>query len=127
MTMQSEAVDLDGDGGLAPAAALFHSLSDPARLAILRHLARGEYRVRDLTEHLGLAQSTVSAHLACLKDCALVASRPQGRASLYSLTTEPELLGLLAAAERLLEATGYAVALCPTYGSRRGRSTAASA
>lgn len=101
---------------LEPAAALFHSLSDPTRLTILQHLTAGEHRVRDLTEHLGLAQSTVSAHLACLKDCGLVDSRPRGRASLYSLTTDRELLALLASAEQLLSATGYAVTLCPTYG-----------
>lgn len=105
-----------GASAVAPAASLFHSLSDPARLAILQHLTWGEHRVRDLTEHLGLAQSTVSAHLSCLKDCGLVASRPQGRASLYSLTCPEELLGLLAAAEALLSATGYAVQLCPVYG-----------
>lgn len=62
--------------GLGPAAALFHGFSDPTRLAILRHLATGEHKVRELTEHLGLAQSTVSAHLACLAGCGLVASRP---------------------------------------------------
>lgn len=55
---------------MAPAAALFRSLGDPTRLAILGHLQLGEHRVRDLTAHLGLAQSTVSAHLACLRDCA---------------------------------------------------------
>lgn len=104
---------------LAPAAALFHSLSDPARLAVLQHLTHGEHRVRDLTEHIGLAQSTVSAHLACLKDCGLVGSHPQGRASMFFLTTAPELLAVLAAAERLLDATGHAVELCPTYGLRR--------
>lgn len=104
------------DGGLALAAALFHGLSDPSRLAILQHLSLGEHRVRDLTEHLGLAQSTVSAHLACLRDCGLVVSRPQGRASMFSLTSAPELLGVLDAAERLLATLGYAVALCPNYG-----------
>ncbi|MFH5822954.1 ArsR/SmtB family transcription factor [Georgenia sp. AZ-5] len=106
-------------GDLTPAAALFHSLSDPARLAILKHLTLGEHRVRDLTEHLGLAQSTVSAHLACLRDCGLVTSRPQGRASMFSLTTEDELLAVLAGAERLLEVTGYAVELCPNHGPGR--------
>jgi ArsR family transcriptional regulator, cadmium/lead-responsive transcriptional repressor len=114
----------DDTEALAPAASLFHSLSDHARLAILRHLTYGEHRVRDLTDHLGLAQSTVSAHLACLRDCGLVTSRPEGRASLFSLTTESELLGVLAAAERLLEATGYAVELCPTYGRGRRSSRA---
>lgn len=108
--------DVPGPASLAPAAALFHGLSDPTRLAILQRLAAGEHRVRDLVEHLGLAQSTVSAHLACLRDCGLVTSRPHGRASMFSLTTAPELLEVLAVAERLLAATGYAVALCPNYG-----------
>lgn len=111
----------DSVRGLAPAAALFRSLADPARLAVLQHLTHGEHRVRDLTEHIGLAQSTVSAHLACLKECGLVESRPQGRASIFSLVTAPELLAVLTAAERLLEATGYAVELCPTYGLGRTR------
>ena len=75
--------------------------------------------MRELTEHVGLAQSTVSAHLACLKDCGLVISRPQGRASVFSLTVPAELVGVLEAADRLLEATGYAVDLCPVYGSGR--------
>lgn len=100
---------------LSAAACMFRSLGDPARLAIIQHLALGEHRVVDLTAHLGLAQSTVSSHLACLRDCGLVTSRPQGRASMFSLA-QPELLVLLASAERLLAATGDAVVLCPTYG-----------
>jgi len=108
----------DTRAGLMPAAALFRSLADPARLAIIRHLAAGEARVVDLTGELGLAQSTVSAHLACLRDCGLVAVRPSGRASVYSLS-QPALPGLLAEAEAVLEATGNAVALCPNYGQAR--------
>lgn len=100
---------------LTAAACMFRSLGDPTRLAILQHLALGEHRVVDLTAHLGLAQSTVSAHLACLKDCGLVDSRPVGRASVFSLA-RPELLALLSAAETLLAATGDAVVLCPVYG-----------
>lgn len=106
---------------LSPAACMFRSLGDPTRLAILRHLTLGEHKVVDLTTHLGLAQSTVSAHLACLRDCGLVTSRPQGRASLWSLNHSAELLQVLAAAERLLAATGDAVALCPTYGAAANR------
>ena len=104
--------------GLAPAAALFHSLADPARLAIVRHLADREARVVDLTGELGLAQSTVSQHLACLRECGLVQVRPVGRASVYSLA-QPALADLLAAAETVLAATGNAVALCPVYGPGR--------
>lgn len=130
MAMQSKKGDIAvgnpvESAALSPAASLFHSLSDPARLAILRHLSLGEHRVVDLTAHLGLAQSTVSAHLACLRNCGLVTSRAAGRASLFSLAVGPELLELLAAAERLLGATGDAVDLCPTYGgaarARRGQ------
>ncbi len=105
------------DADLTAAACLFRSLGDPGRLAIVRHLALGEHRVVDLTAHLGLAQSTVSGHLACLRDCGLVTSRAHGRSSLYSLA-RPELLDLLSAAENLLGATGQAVTLCPTYGER---------
>lgn len=79
----------------------------------------GEHRVAELTAHLGLAQSTVSGHLACLRDCGLVTARAEGRASLYSLA-RPELLDLLTAAERLLEATGEQVALCPVFGQVTG-------
>ena len=65
----------DGRQGLDEAAAgqaaacLFRGMSDPSRVAILQHLLLGEHNVTQLTGHLGLAQSTVSKHLACLRDC----------------------------------------------------------
>jgi DNA-binding transcriptional ArsR family regulator len=119
----AEAIELPVDEAtaLSAAACMFRSLGDPARLAILRYLALGEHKVVDLTTHLGLAQSTVSAHLACLRDCGLLTSRPQGRASMWSLANAPVLLDVLAAAERLLTVTGDAVALCPTYGEAANR------
>lgn len=102
------------EADVAPAVALFRSLAEPARLTILRHLTLGEHRVVDLTAHLGLAQSTTSAHLACLRDCGLVSVRTVGRSSVYALAVDAELMDVLAAAERLLAATGDAVTLCPT-------------
>lgn len=99
---------------LAPAAALFRSLADPARLGILRRLAAGPARVVDLMAEVGLAQSTVSQHLSCLRDCGLVSDEPLGRASLFRLA-QPALRELLAAAETVLAGNGCAVALCPTY------------
>lgn len=100
---------------LGVAAALFRGLADPTRLAILRHLTAGEARVVELTGALGLAQSTVSGHLACLRDCGLVTGRPQGRQMFYALA-RPELLDLLSSAETLLAATGQQIALCPVFG-----------
>lgn len=105
----------DGPHSLAAAAHLFHGFSDASRLTILRHLTLGEHRVVDLTRHLGLAQSTVSKHLACLRDCGLVSVRPEGRASMYSLTRPGATLDLLASAEKLLGLTGAPVTLCPVH------------
>ena len=115
MSMKSPSADESVRDELAGAVALFHSLSDPTRLAIARHLAHGEARVVDLTRALGLPQSTVSSHLACLRDCQLITGRPEGRQVFYTVA-RPELLELFAAAETLLAATGNAVALCPNYG-----------
>lgn len=98
------------------AASLFRGMGDPSRMAILQHLLLGEHNVNDLMRHLGLAQSTVSKHLACLRDCGLVSSRAAGRSSVYSLTHPGAVLKVFAAAEELLSLTGDAVALCPVFG-----------
>ncbi|MPV49221.1 metalloregulator ArsR/SmtB family transcription factor [Pseudactinotalea sp. HY160] len=91
---------------------LFQALAEPARLEIVQHLASGEHRVRDLVEHLGLAQSTVSKHVGFLLECGIVTARPEGRSSWYALA-EPALLRILvAAAERMLDATGNPATLC---------------
>ena len=94
------------------AATLFRSLADPNRLAIVKHLMLSEHRVADLVGHLGLAQSTVSAHVRGLRDSGLLTARVRGRATFYSLA-EPELTtNLLAAADDLLVATGEVPVLC---------------
>lgn len=98
MTMQAEAA-------LPAVAHLFDGFADASRLAILTHLTLGEHRVVDLTAHVGLAQSTVSAHLARLRDCGLVISRTQGRASYFRLTQPDAVRALLHAAQVLLDAT----------------------
>lgn len=102
--------------GHTAAVSLFHSLADPARLMIVKRLQSGEARVRDLVDELGLAQSTVSEHVACLRDCGLVEGRAEGRQTFYALS-HPELIDLLESAELLLKATGYQVDLCSTHGT----------
>ncbi len=102
---------------LTAATCLFNGFSDRSRLVIVQHLIQGEHRVVDLTGHLGLAQSTVSRHLACLLDCGIVQVRAEGRASMYSLAHPEATLHLLAAAEQLLALTGDAVTLCTAYGT----------
>ena len=101
--------------GVTPAAALFRSLGDETRLRIVARLAAGEARVVDLTGELGLAQSTISKHLACLRGCGLVGYRAVGRQSFYALTC-PELMDLMQAAEGVLTATGATAAPCQASG-----------
>lgn len=96
------------------AAKLFRGLGDPTRLSILLALQGGERRVVDLVAEVGAAQSTVSAHLACLKDCGLVEDRPEGRQVFYRIGLDG-VSDLLRVAEQVLAETGVAVDLCPNY------------
>jgi len=68
-------IELKLDAALAAARALAH----PARLRILAMLARGELCVCQITEVLGLAPSTVSAHLRELRLGGLITERKTGR------------------------------------------------
>jgi DNA-binding transcriptional ArsR family regulator len=99
---------------------LFRGFADPTRLAILVALVDGEQRVTDLVARVGGSQGNVSGHLACLKDCGLVADRPEGRAVWYSIA-EPDVITVIRAAEAVLTRTGEQVDLCPNYRAPRGR------
>ena len=101
----------------AVAAKLFRGFGDRTRLAILAELAVGEQRVTDLVETLGRSQSTISSHVACLRDCGLVDARVEGRQMFYRVTV-PEVVSLLQSAEQLLGEIGHDVELCPNYGEK---------
>lgn len=100
-------------------ACLMNGFSDATRLRILQLLSTGELRTVDIVRALSIPQSTASKHLACLRECGLVQSRPAGRASYYSLSHPVSTLALLRAAEDLLEDTGSAVAVCENFGLGR--------
>lgn len=107
--VESEPLD---EVATAAYAHLFQALAEPTRLTLVQHLASGEHRVRDLVDHLGLAQSTVSKHLGFLLECGLVTLRPEGRSTWYSLAEPARLRLLISAAEELLQATGTDAVLC---------------
>ncbi|MBD5785255.1 helix-turn-helix transcriptional regulator [Cellulosimicrobium terreum] len=86
-------------------ARLLRALAEPSRLALVHLLAGTERRVVDLTHELGLAQSTVSAHLTMLADAGVVAVRREGRSSWYRLL-RPEVAHLLADAEHVALSPG---------------------
>lgn len=100
---------------VALAAKLFRGFGDPMRLAILAELAQaGELRVTDLVARLGGSQSNMSGHVACLKDCGLVADRPDGRQTFYRIAAD-EVVAVLRSAEDLLGLSGEQIELCPNY------------
>jgi len=54
-------------------AAVFAALANPARIDILRHIAKHRYcGCKDITEVLPLAQSTISQHLKVLAGAGLI-------------------------------------------------------
>jgi len=73
---------------VARAAALFHALSDEARVEIVARLLDGERCVCDLMDDVGAAQSRLSYHLKVLKEAGLVTDRREGRWSYYTLQRE---------------------------------------
>lgn len=82
-------------GGLARGTATFKALGHPARLRVLAMLREGGLCVCQVTAVLGLAASTVSAHLAELKRAGLVLERKEGRWVVYSLSGEAAPTALL--------------------------------
>ena len=69
-------------------AGIFKALADETRLRILGLLTQGERCVCDLMTVLDLPQSTVSRHLATLRNAGWVAGRRQGLWMYYRLAGE---------------------------------------
>jgi ArsR family transcriptional regulator, arsenate/arsenite/antimonite-responsive transcriptional repressor len=61
------------------------ALADENRVRIVMALRRGELCVCQIVEFLGLAPSTVSKHMAILKQARMVECRKQGRWIFYRL------------------------------------------
>ncbi|WZH53647.1 MAG: metalloregulator ArsR/SmtB family transcription factor [Nocardioides alkalitolerans] len=68
---------------------LFAVLAEPARRALLDELVAGERSVGALVEATGMAQPSVSKHLAVLADVGLVRVRAEGARRVYALDPTP--------------------------------------
>ncbi len=68
--------------------AVFKALAHPSRLYIVMRLSESEACVGDLTKEIGADVSTVSKHLAVLRDAGLVADRRDGQNIVYSLACD---------------------------------------
>jgi len=69
-------------------AAVAKALAHPARVRILRILARRSCICGELVDELPLAQSTVSQHLKVLRSAGLIAGTVDGPRSCYMLDRE---------------------------------------
>src|SRR5262249_11927564 len=62
------------------------ALAHPSRLMVLDLLGKAEMSVTEITTAVRVDQSTVSKHLAILKDAGLIAGRKEGTTSFYQVT-----------------------------------------
>lgn len=87
----------DLESRAAEAADLMKLLANDQRLIILCRLSDDEMSVSELGEHVSLAQSALSQHLAKLRAHGLVATRREGQNIYYRLAspTAQKLVGAL--------------------------------
>jgi DNA-binding transcriptional ArsR family regulator len=93
-------------------ARLFRALGEATRLRILQLLLEeGELHQMEIVRRVGASQARVSEHLACLRWCGFVESRPEGRRTYYRVAG-PRVAALLREARRFLEGNQGAIASC---------------
>ncbi|MCZ4352861.1 metalloregulator ArsR/SmtB family transcription factor [Roseovarius aestuarii] len=112
MDAQDNAIDVQ-------LAVVAKALGHPARLAILRLLARTPGCIGgDIVDAVGLAQSTVSEHLRILKSAGLIKGQIDPPRVCYSLATDA--LGPLAALIHDLHAASQSTGCCVTPTHNQG-------
>jgi ArsR family transcriptional regulator len=85
-------------------AELFRALGHPARIRILELLVEADQPVSQLLLQTGLEPSSLSQHLAILKNTGLVESSRKGNAVTYKVT-DPSIGAFLLAARSVLVST----------------------
>jgi ArsR family transcriptional regulator len=85
-------------------ARVIKAMGHPTRLFIVDELSRGERCVADLTDMVGADVSTVSKHLAVLREAGLVRHEKRGSQVFYTLRT-PCILNFFDCVETVLEST----------------------
>ncbi len=94
----------------------FRGLGDPTRLRILELLhEEGELAVSELVDRLGIGQTKVSNHLACLRWCGFIEARREHR-TVYNRIADARVIGMLDLAHALLADNAEHVAACCRIG-----------
>lgn len=89
---------MSADVDYQSASEVLRSVANPARLAILVFLLKGERSVAELEQTLKIRQPNLSQHLRELREVGLVKARREAKSVFYTLTGEQyrALGGLLA-------------------------------
>lgn len=82
-------------------ARILRTLANESRLRIVDRLSRGECCVCELVDLVGSDQSTVSRHLAILRDNGIVEGERRGQHIYYRLTA-PHVLSVVQSASEVL-------------------------
>ena len=85
-------------------AKIARAMSHASRLLMLELLRDGEMCVNDLTDAVGVNQSTVSKHLTVLKEAGLVSLRKQGANNYYQLAQQSSIGRILDSLNSVLQA-----------------------
>jgi DNA-binding transcriptional ArsR family regulator len=83
-------------------AEFFKSLAHPLRIRVLEALRAGEVGVNDLSERLGVEQSTLSQQLSVLRKTHIVTGRKDGLNVYYSVS-DPAVFRLLEEARQIFK------------------------
>lgn len=107
----------DGETVVEPdrLARFFHGLSDPVRIRILEYLLDGPKTAGQIVRHLRRPQSSVAAHVTCLRFCGYVEARRDGRHVWYELI-DPRVRRILSLSESYLAQNGERIDACRVIG-----------
>jgi len=94
-------VDVTTQNQYQTRAAVIKAMGHATRLFIVHDLEQGEQCVRDLQAKIGADLSTVSRHLAILREAGIIASRKDGNQVFYHLQC-PCVLNFFECVEKVL-------------------------
>lgn len=101
--MKSVRLDRKTEQGLQARARIMKALAHPSRIFIVERLRKREHCVCELTAMIGADISTVSKHLAVLKNAGIVQDERRGVQIFYSLKC-PCVVDFFSCAEAVLKA-----------------------
>ena len=100
-------------------ARFFHGLADPDRVRILQYLLDGPKTAGEIVRHLGRPQSSVAAHVTCLRFCGYCEARREGRNVVYEII-DPDVRRIVQMARRYLRQNDERILACRVIASERG-------